>query len=176
MWRAGVALRVRWEWKCRVDQRLNWSSLHRKKEKMVTAVFKAATVSIVGSGESTFFWTDNWIDGTSIPSMVPALYQVVAARRRGALVCDALPGNAWVRHITGAHTVQVINEFMFVWQQVRRFLPLQGTPDVFRWRLTPDGAYSSTSVYGAMFFGASRTLGAREIWKTSAPPRVRAFF
>ena len=119
--RARVALRVRWEWKCRVDQSLNWSGLHRKKEKMVTAVLKAATVSIVGSEESTFFWTDNWIDGTSIPSMVPALYQVVAARRRGALVCDALPGNAWVRHITGAHTVQVINEFMFVWQQVWRF-------------------------------------------------------
>jgi len=143
---------------------------------MVAAVFKAATVSIVGSGESTFFWTDNWIDGTSIQSMAPALYQAVAARRRGALVCDALPGNAWVRHITGAHTVQVINEFMFVWQQVRHFQPLQGTPDVFRWRLTPDGAYSSASAYGAMFFGASRTLGAREIWKTSAPLRVRAFF
>ena len=81
--RTGVALSARWEWKCRVDQRLNWSSLHRKKEKMVTAVFKAATVSIVGSGESTFFWTDNWIDGTSIQSMASALFQAVAARRRG---------------------------------------------------------------------------------------------
>ena len=83
---------------------------------MVTAVFKAATVSIVGSGESTFFWTDNWIDGTSIQSLAPALYQVVSARRRRALVSDALPGNAWVRHIVGAYTVQVINEFMLVWQ------------------------------------------------------------
>lgn len=28
----------------------------------------------------------------------------------------------------------------------------------------------------AMFFGASSPLGAMEIWKTSAPPRVRFFF
>lgn len=70
----GVALRVRWEWKCRADRGLNWSSLPRNNEKMVAAVFQAATVSIVGSGESTFFWTDNWIDGKSIQSLAPALY------------------------------------------------------------------------------------------------------
>jgi hypothetical protein len=24
--------------------------------------------------EKTLFWTDNWIDGTSIPAMAPALF------------------------------------------------------------------------------------------------------
>lgn len=51
-----------------------------------------------------------------------------------------------------------------------------GSPDTFSWRLTPDGAYSSASAYGAMFLGSSRPLGAKEIWKTSAPPKVRFFF
>jgi hypothetical protein len=40
----------------------------------------------------------------------------VSPRRRRALVSDALPNNAWVRHITGARTVQVINEFLIIWQ------------------------------------------------------------
>lgn len=48
--------------------------------------------------------------------------------------------------------------------------------DVFRWRFMADGAYSSVSAYGAMFIGWSRPLGAKEIWKTSAPPKVRLFF
>lgn len=57
--RAGVTLRARWEWKCRVDHNLCSSSLHKSKEKMVIAVFRAATVSDLGEGESTFFWTYN---------------------------------------------------------------------------------------------------------------------
>jgi len=51
-----------------------------------------------------------------------------------------------------------------------------GIPDVFRWCLMADGSYSSALAYGAMFLGSSRPLGAKEIWKTSAPPKVRFFF
>lgn len=174
--RASIALRARWEWKRRVDHGLDWGSLHRAKEKAVVAVFRAASVSDIGSGESTYFWTDNWLQGTSIQSMAPALFQAVSARRRKALVCDALPGNAWVRHINGAHTVQVINEYLMLWHRLQHVQLVPGTPDVFRWRLTADGTYSSASVYGAMFFGSSRPLGVKEIWKTSAPPKVRLFF
>lgn len=50
------------------------------------------------------------------------------------------------------------------------------TPDVFRWRLTVNGYYSYASAYGAMFLGSSRRLGAKEIWKTLAPPKIRFFF
>lgn len=53
--------------------------------------------------------------------MAPALYQAISARRCRTLVSEALPNNAWVRHITGAHMVQVINEFLLVRDQVRRF-------------------------------------------------------
>jgi len=49
--RAGIALRARWEWKRRVDQNQIWGGLHISNEKMVIAVFSAATVSVLGSGE-----------------------------------------------------------------------------------------------------------------------------
>lgn len=32
------------------------------------------------------------------------------------------------------------------------------------------------SAYGAMFVGAIRMTGAKQIWKASAPPRVKYFF
>jgi hypothetical protein len=42
--------------------------------------------------------------------------------------------------------------------------------------LTAARQYSMLSAYGAMFVGSSRPLGAKQIWKTSAPPRVKFFF
>ena len=48
--------------------------------------------------------------------------------------------------------------------------------DTFTWRLTADRSYSAASVYGAMFLGSSPVLGAKQIWKTPAPPKVRFFF
>jgi hypothetical protein len=63
--RAGLALRARWEWKWRIDQGPSGTALPEKKERRLEALFNAATMSTVGSGESTLFWTDNWIDGTS---------------------------------------------------------------------------------------------------------------
>jgi hypothetical protein len=43
-------------------------------------------------------------------------------------------------------------------------------------RLTADQQYSASSAYGAMFVGCSRPLGAWQLWKISAPPRVKLFF
>jgi hypothetical protein len=48
--------------------------------------------------------------------------------------------------------------------------------DTFSWRLTADQNYLAASAYGAMFLGSSSPLGAKLIWKTSAPPRVKFFF
>jgi hypothetical protein len=101
----------------------------------------AVTVAEVGSGESTFFWTDKWLQGTSIQSLASALFQAVSARRRKALVCDPLPGNAWVRHINGAHTVQVLTEYLMLWQRLQHVQLVPGAPDIFRWRFSADGSY-----------------------------------
>ena len=53
---------------------------------------------------------------------------------------------------------------------------LSDEPDTSRWLLSADGEYSAASAYGAMFFGSSPVFGAKQVWKTAAPPRVRFFF
>jgi hypothetical protein len=103
--RAGIALRALWEWKRWVDQNKNWGSLHKSNEKMVSAIFSAAIVSVLGSGESTLFWTGNWIDGTSIQAMAPALFGAVSGRRRRAFFNDVL------RVMLGCTTSQVHTRF-----------------------------------------------------------------
>jgi hypothetical protein len=59
---------------------------------------------------------------------------------------------------------------------LEQVLLLPGVPDTFVWRLAASQQYSASSAYGAMFIGCSRPLGARQLWKTSAPPRVKLFY
>jgi hypothetical protein len=51
--RAGVALRVSWEWIRLVDANRVWRDLLGGIERAVVALFRAAIMSVVGSGEPT---------------------------------------------------------------------------------------------------------------------------
>jgi len=70
----------------------------------------------------------------------------------------------------------VLNEYIVLWQRMQLVQLVPGVPDTFSWRFTTDGVYSAASAYGAMFLGASTPLGAKEVWKTPAPAKVRLFF
>jgi hypothetical protein len=169
--RAGIALRVRWEWKARTERRLGLCS----DERSVVAVFQAATIFSLGNGESTFFWTDRWIQGSSIQVLAPAVFAAVSTRKRRATVADALHQDAWIRHITGPLSMQVLMEFDRMCDILEE-VQLTPQPDTFAWRLTADQNYSAASAYGAMFLGSSQPFGARQVWKTSAPPQVKFFW
>ena len=165
-----MALRIRWVWKDREA-----GAAPNSKDRVSLALFDAATVLQLGDGKATYFWTDRWIQGDSIKSFAPNVFSAVRARKRRCLVADALPGDAWVRHISGPITMQLLIEFNKICDLLRH-IQLSDTPDTFCWRLPGNGTYSAASAYGAMFFGSSLPIGAKEIWKTAAPPRVRFFF
>lgn len=77
--RTGVTLRVRWVWRDR--QRGLAPATY---EKAALALFQAETVFELGNGESTFFWTDRWLAGSSIQQLAPSSLQQ-CARERGGL-------------------------------------------------------------------------------------------
>ena len=85
---------------------------------------------------------------------------------------EALHQNAWIRHITGPLTMRVLLEFDRLCDMLEG-VQLSSEPDTFTWSLTADHSYSAASAYDAMFLGSSRPLGSKQIWKTSAPPRVK---
>jgi hypothetical protein len=123
------------------------------------------------------FWSDNWIQDTSIRSIAPTF-----GRRclRGFVVLtllwilDTILDEAWVRDITRASTVQVIVQYIRVSDLLLDFAFTE-TPDRFIWKWTASGEFSSASAYRALFFGGSLLLGASQLWKTQAPGRVRFF-
>jgi hypothetical protein len=123
--RAGVALRVRWEWQVRTeDQLLLCTSKHA-----VVAIFHAATVLSLGDGKSTYFWTDRWLHGTAIRDVAPALVAAVSSRKKNATVAEALHEGAWVRHITGTLSWAVLMEFVTdATRRHRRMEPCSSAP------------------------------------------------
>ena len=167
--KARMALRARWVWKEWI-QGLYPST----NERVVLALFQAATSS-VGDGASTLFWTDRWIQGSSLQFQAPTVFAAVRPRKLRSTVAEAMQNNNWVRHISGAVIVQMMIEVAWICDRLDE-VHLSTEPDSFSWKLSADQCYSAASAYSALFFSACAPLGARHVWKTSAPPRVRFFF
>jgi hypothetical protein len=160
----------------RVGHARSWASLPNQEEKAVLDLFKAATASSVGSGESTFFWIDSWLHGACVRQLAPAVFAAVPRQRWGTTVAEALQGFAWVSHIAGPRSLRLIAEFVQLCREIERVHLTPGVPDTFTWNLTSCQSYSAASAYSAMFFGCSKLLGAALIWKTPTPPRIKFFF
>ena len=167
--RAGIALRVRWLWRERVQGRVSAQA-----DPVVQALFRAAAVLKLGNGRSTLFSKDRWLDGQCIKDLAPSVVLAVKPRKRNATVEEALQNDAWVRHVNGPVTAQLLLELSCLFDRLMD-IDLSSEPDTFRWGLTADGQYSAASAYGAMFLGSSTPVGAKQLWKTRAPPRVRFF-
>ena len=169
--RAGMAFRARWVWQ---DRRLGRPE-STITERGVLALAQAAMAITLGDGRSVLFWTDRWLNGTSISSLAPTLFLAVRQRKRRSTVAESLPLHTWATHLSGAFAMQMVVEAAALFDLLEQ-VQLQDTPDTFCWTLSPDGNYSAASAYGAMFLGSTIPLGAKQIWKTAAPPRVRFFF
>lgn len=78
----------------------------------MVAVFQAATTSTLGDGATTLFWTDNWINGSSIRVLAPTVFAAVHKRWLSTTVADALQNRTWARQITGPRTMRLIAEFL----------------------------------------------------------------
>ena len=160
--RTGVALRVRWPWLRRADQQRTWQALHSD-ERAVMDFFRAATVSNLGNGESMLFWTYNWLQGSNIRCLAPAVFTPVPKSKRGVTMAEALHGRTWVHHVTGPHTMRLLMEFIGLCNTLEQVQLSPVVLDTYAWRLMAGQQYSVSSAYGAMFVGCSKPLGARQL-------------
>jgi hypothetical protein len=55
---------------------------------------------------------DNWLRGTSVRCLAPAVFAAVPKRKRCVTVVEALHGRAWVHHVTGPRTMRLLTEFI----------------------------------------------------------------
>jgi hypothetical protein len=145
----GWALRIRWLWVQKTDVERPWAGLSISIPYEAWVVFNMAVNAVVGNGEKILFWSDHWMDGLTMAEMAPNLFRAVPKR-----------------------TVQVLFEYLQVWDFVEEVVLQPDAPDQFRWKLTQDGCYSSKSVYEAFFVG-SMPLPSLALGRESGKPGLR---
>jgi len=98
------------------------------------ALFDVAVDYILSSRESIKFWKDRWLQGRTLAEIAPNLYNLVPKRVvKTRTVAKALVNRGWVADIRGALSVQVLVEYLQVWDLVDGLILQQDTPDQFRW-------------------------------------------
>jgi hypothetical protein len=173
--RAGMALRLRWQWFNRTDQNRAWHGLDLQCTKEEKDLFFASTTMTVGDGQTAIFWEDRWIHGRSISEIAPELYSCIPKRRRKhRTVADGLQANNWARDIQGVIGVHEIGQYLRIWRLIEHTV-LTTEPDRLVWKWNSSGEYTANSAYLATFQGSIQCKAWRMIWKAWAPPGVKFF-
>jgi hypothetical protein len=153
----GMALPLWWLWQERTDPEKMWATFRLPTDRVAQAFFDASVSFEVRDGSRALFWEDNWLAGSFIKLLAPNLWAAVSPRvRRSRTVQEGLStgphGICWVADVTHARTMQVMVQFLSIWDLVRA-VRLSSEPNKFIWKWSPNGQYSSSSAYVALFLG-----------------------
>ncbi|WVZ85170.1 LOW QUALITY PROTEIN: hypothetical protein U9M48_032120 [Paspalum notatum var. saurae] len=172
--RMGWALRIRWLWLQKMDSTRPWAGLPIHVPLKARALFDAAVSTTVGNGDSTKFWADRWLQGKTVAEWAPDLFRAIPTKIiKRRTVSQALFNRSWVDDIKGALMVQVITDYLLIWNLVDGLVLQPDTPDNLRWKLSSSGSYSCKSAYSSMFTGTVREVWAwllRELKLNVLPP------
>ena len=172
----GYALQTRWLWLQKTDNDRAWAQLPIQVDPVVLAFFRASTTITVGSGRTTLFWVDNWLDGQAISDLAPTLFAAVSKRVTSKLtVAEAMQNRQWVRGIQGGLSVMAIAEYLRLWLRLDNVHLQPHQDDQCIWRWTNNGQYSAKSAYLMLHQGSATFPGHKLIWQTWAPLKVKIF-
>jgi len=142
----------------------------------VEAMFQASIYVELGDGCKAMFWTDRWLQGKSLADIAPCLCAAVGRQAQNRrTVAQALQGDSWITDISRALTVQVILDYLLVWDLTRDIQLEVDRPDKICWKWTADKVFSTSSAYLSFFIGQHPIEGAKLIRKTRAPAKCKFF-
>lgn len=91
-----MALRLRWQWLSRMDSSRAWSGMEIQSSAPERDLFFASTTMLVGDGNTTKFWDDQWTNGRALREIAPQLYACIPKRcRKQRTVEDGLHAHSW---------------------------------------------------------------------------------
>jgi hypothetical protein len=115
----GWALRIRWLWAQKTDSSRPLAGFQVQVPQFAKAMFCLSVDYIVGNGESILFWKDRWLNGRTIDIPAPNLIKAILKRSLNRrTVAEALNNWRWVVDIKGACTVQVMEDYLNIWDLV----------------------------------------------------------
>jgi hypothetical protein len=138
------------------------------------ALFSAATRVTVHSGKTAKFWTSSWIDGMSLPSMFPRLFE--HCKKENRTVAEAMHNSTWISDLMHDVTTPIFGDYVMLWIMVEAagFNPLDAADDQIIWTRAADGCYSAKSAYLLQFEGCVESF-QKQVWKVWASSRYKFF-
>jgi hypothetical protein len=131
----------------------------------------------VGNGRATLFWEDPWLAGLTAGAIAPVLIKLIkSVLRKRQSIREGLANNAWVLDIAGEHSVDATVQYLRLWDAVRAAAIVcdEGFGnDIFRWKWSGDGSFSSHTAYMMLFHGTIGFTAAPLIWASFAPLKHR---
>jgi hypothetical protein len=106
------ALCICWLWSLKVDPSKPWAGLPIHIPKQAQALFEMAVTVTIGNEDKTKFWTDKWLQGSSVASIAPKPFFCSTQENNQSVYSESgLLNRRWVEDIQGSLSVQVITEF-----------------------------------------------------------------
>jgi hypothetical protein len=96
-------------------------------------------------------------------------------RARKRSVFDALTDARWITDIKGALTLEVLAEYLELWEVLSNFSLQTEVEDVHAWQFSASGQYTTKSAYDALSIGATGFGPWKQIWKSWAPGKCKFF-
>lgn len=90
-------------------------------------------------------------------------------------VSQEFENRRWVADIKGAVIVQVMLEYLDIWDMIDNMVLQPNVPGQHTWKLSSLGKYSSKSTYEAMFVGTIKVSPWKLIWKSWVPSNCKLF-
>ena len=160
---------MRWIWLKKTEPNRPWANLPVQVPGQVQSFFKLAVISVVGSGANTLFWMDRWLNGQSIADLAPRLLAVVPKRiANRRTVEEAMAHRSWVLDIRNDLPLEVILDFLCLWDLIYDFHLQPDIEDSHIWRFSSSGQYSAKSAYEGFFIGSTQFGPYERIWKSWA--------
>jgi hypothetical protein len=107
--------------------------------------------------------------------MLPHLFAALAPRARKRSVFDAITGARWITDIKGALTLDLLVEYLALWDLLSEVTLHSEVEDTHVWQFSTTGQYTTKSAYEAFFVGATSFGPWERIWKTWAPGKCKFF-
>jgi hypothetical protein len=170
------ALRMRWLWLHKTNPVKPWANLPIQVPKKAGSFFSIVLVSKGGNGAHTLFWTDKWLLGQNVCSLAPRLFAIIPKRiANKRTVLEALSNRKWISGIKGAMSVEVIVEYLNLWELLSEIVLQPEVEDKHVFSIAADGNYSAKSTYDGLFVGSTSFGHYHLVWKTWAPPKCLIF-
>jgi hypothetical protein len=148
-----------------------WAGLPMHFPSKVKSFFHAATHTEIGNGHSTLFWEDRWIHGRSVMDIAPRLLLVVPRRiQNSRTVHAALANRSWLNDIQGALTVEVLVDYLDLWDAIITVNINQHREDKHIFRFAHNGKYSAKVAYESLFIGSTYFEHCDRVWHSWSPP------